>query len=276
MLATASGLAALLKRRKRVTVEYNNGHVVIEAGDVKLDTKKIADTFPGLIPKVKEGSTSGCVIQSGDMVYLRTRAFDAQRESFHYLNSPSGTGDVRVVPGKGPDPDTSDEIWWIEKRSGGGQIQSGDMVYLRTRVFHGGNKTFHKLNAPGGIGPSIRMVPGTDANPDTSDEIWWIEKRSGGGQIQSGDMVYLRTRVFHGGNKTFHKLNAPGGVGPSVRVVPGTDANPDTSDEIWWIQKRLSDAPIPRSRCDRHVSWPILGRTYEGGTCGGNVGSDRE
>jgi len=114
-------------------------------------------------------------------------------------------------------------------QSGDGVFQSGDGVFLRSR----GNMY---LNTPAGVGPKVVMSPDHLADPQHSDEIWWIERVAGNGPVRSGDMVFLRSR----GNMY---LNTPAGVGPKVVMSPNHLADPQHSDEIWWIERVAGNGP---------------------------------
>ena len=149
-----------------------------------LDTGSVTDTLrqwfaDNFEKKARErfiDTTFGALINHGDMVYLRTRAFDSDKKFHHYLNAPNGAGNVKTTPNRHNDPGVSDEIWWIEKHSGEGAIHSGDMVYLRTRVYDSDKKSHHYLNAPSGAG-NVQTKPNRHPDPGTSDEIWWIVRR---------------------------------------------------------------------------------------------------
>ena len=155
-------------------------------------------------------------IQSNQAVFLRSR-------KSRYLNTPGGTGPQLVMsPNHLADTFSSDELWWIERVAGPGGISHGDMVFLRSR----GSRY---LNTPGGSGPQVVMSPNNSADPKSSDEIWWVEKVSGAGGINSNDAIFLRSRQ----NKY---LNTPGGSGPQVVMSPNHSTDSQGSDEMWWIE----------------------------------------
>jgi hypothetical protein len=173
-------------------------------------------------------------VLDGDIILLRTR-------KHRYLNTDNGVGPtVKMTDSHEHDPATSDELWWIECLNGAGTVHNGEPVLLRTR-----NKRY--LNTANGRGPLVNVTNDPNRDPGVSDEIWWVERVDGPGELQFGDAVLLRTRKNR-------YLNTDNGVGPVVKMTDNHETNPHISDEIWWVEmgivpvdEKVPEFPIVKS-----------------------------
>ncbi len=159
-------------------------------------------------------------VMHGERILIRTR-------KKRYLNAANGSGPITMTDNHEHDPATSDELWWVERLAGNGRVEHGDKVFLHSR-----KNRF--LNAANGSGP-LAMSVNHEADPAVSDEVWWIERLEGKGEVQHGEAIFLRTRKNR-------YLNTGNGVGPVVQLTDNHDGNPAKSDELWWAER--GEVPI--------------------------------
>lgn len=168
----------------------------------------------------------GTVLQTGDFIAFETRLG-------RYFSSQASIGAVSAVPLANLDPQASDAVFTIQEVGGDGIIQSGDRIAIRTRQGY-------YLNSHASVG-AVSAVPHANLDPQVSDEVFTIIKRSGASPdpaITSTDQVMLATRTgFY-----FNSWGSQGGV-QAVR-----QANFDTgvSDEIFTLLVIPPNLAIPR------------------------------
>ncbi|MCA9188657.1 MAG: serine/threonine-protein kinase [Pirellulaceae bacterium] len=211
-----SGDAILLSTRVRRLMSYYHLTADVGRGNRRLGERRAGQNELGLVTVKADDNTmpqesdqlwwiqkvdGEGAICSGDLVTLRTRT---KTEPIPYhLTAELGQGNrqigprppetedcglVTVVPERGLDPLTSDQIWCIEKVDGDGPIQTGDQVMLHARK--GPDGEFHYLTAESGRGncsfgeprPAgmedvglATVVPQRNTDSDVSDQIWWLE-----------------------------------------------------------------------------------------------------
>lgn len=155
-----------------------------------------------------------------DVILLRSRKGT-------YINTSNGIGpSVQMTNEVNYDPHKSDEGWRIERSEGDGPLLHGDAVFLRTW-------SKHYLNTDHGTGRVVKVIPEANFDTHISDEVWIIERLSGGGQVNHGDAVFLKTRQNY-------YLNTSGEVNSPVNVVEKPTTEICHSDEVWFLERIIN------------------------------------